>query len=608
MSPRDAAMVTRINLLGAPSVTHDGVAAPPPRGRKAWALLAYLASDDRPTMRQRLAELLFADADDPMGALRWGLAEVRKLLGRDTLGGDPVDLRLPAEASIDVRLLATGSWTEAIDLPGLGQELLAGLSYASAPGFDAWLASERRHVLGLTTTVLADAARARLTAGAPVVAATYARRLVELAPFDENGHVLLVRCLAAGGDLEAGRAHVTATTSQFLAELGVTPTAALQAAAAAPSIGQPGVRGTASVLAQLETGTSTIAAGATEAGIDALRRAVVGARAADDQALLARALVELGGALVHAARGGDEEGATALHEAAALGENEVDPVIAARAHRELAWVDLLRGRYDAARSRLVDAARLGKEDEGELAWVELTQGAVHSDTGRHAAAAEALTSSADRAGRAGHPRVAAFALAFLGRLHLLRRQLAEARSALARSSELARRDGWLTFAPFPEAFQAEVELVDGDVDGAATAFEHAFALGCQIGDPCWESLAARGLGLVAAARGDVPAGLEWLDDAARRCRRLPDSYLWIEAYALDARCAVAVSAGAGSASRWIDELDDIASRLGMWELAAHASLHRARLGVAGAADAATALCARVDNPALARELAAVSTR
>jgi hypothetical protein len=58
------------------------------------------------------------------------------------------------------------------------------------------------------------------------------------------------------------------------------------------------------------------------------------------------------------------------------------------------------------------------------------------------------------------------------------------------------------------------------------------ALGEQLGDPCWESIAARGLGLVAAANGHRDEALGLLEEAPRLCRRLPDSYLWIEAYAL----------------------------------------------------------------------------
>jgi ATP/maltotriose-dependent transcriptional regulator MalT len=155
------------------------------------------------------------------------------------------------------------------------------------------------------------------------------------------------------------------------------------------------------------------------------------------------------------------------------------------------------------------------------------------------------------------------------------------------------------FYPWPESFRAEIDLARGDLDRAEERLEHAFALGCQVGDPCYESAAARGLGLVAAARGDVARALELLVEAPRVCRRLPDTYLWIEADGLDALCAVAVEHRAEAAPRWIDELEATAGRRGMRELLLHAALYRARLGEPGALDVARSLAAQVDNPALA---------
>ena len=147
-------------------------------------------------------------------------------------------------------------------------------------------------------------------------------------------------------------------------------------------------------------------------------------------------------------------------------------------------------------------------------------------------------------------------------------------------------------------------MLTGDVDRAAERFEHAFTLGCQLGDPCWESVSCRGLGLVAAARGDIPTALERLDEAPRRCRRLPDSYLWVEAYGLEALCAAGVTHSAASAGHWVDELETLASRHGMRELLARAAMHRARLGEPGALEAAQVLAGLVDNPALTSLLTA----
>ena len=73
-------------------------------------------------------------------------------------------------------------------------------------------------------------------------------------------------------------------------------------------------------------------------------------------------------------------------------------------------------------------------------------------------------------------------------------------------------------------------LAEGAVDGAAEAYEHAFALGCQLGDRCWEGMGARGIGLLEERRGAVEDAIDWLDDARTRCVGVADAYLWIEAY------------------------------------------------------------------------------
>ena len=86
-----------MRLLGTPSIEVDGELARPPRGRKSWALLAYLLLADRPPSRTHLASLLFAEADDPLGALRWSLAELRRSLRPYAeIAGDPLTIRFDA--------------------------------------------------------------------------------------------------------------------------------------------------------------------------------------------------------------------------------------------------------------------------------------------------------------------------------------------------------------------------------------------------------------------------------------------------------------------------------------------------------------------------------
>ena len=184
----------------------------------------------------------------------------------------------------------------------------------------------------------------------------------------------------------------------------------------------------------------------------------------------------------------------------------------------------------------------------------------------------------------------------LARVHLAARAVDESRTLLDEALDVVEVGRLTAFRPWPESFRAEIDLVEGDIAAAESRFEHAFAVGCEVGDPCWESVAARGLGLVAAARGDIPRALELLSDAPRLCRRLPDTYLWIEVYGLDALCAVAIENGAASTARWVEQLEFMSARHGMRDLLLNATLYRARLGEPGAVDAARSLAAQLDRP------------
>ena len=590
-----------IRLLGSPALEQAGLPVEPPRGHKAWGVLAYLVRTRVAPSREHLAGLLFPEADDPLGALRWTLSALRRRLGEHVgLAGDPVQLTLPPGTFVDVDVLTHGSWLEAATLPGLGRELLEGLVFRSSPGFELWLENERRYVEGTTTAVLHQAALARLGRGEAVEAAGHATDLVRLDPYDENAHVLLVRCLRAAGDAEGASQHVDATTELFRRELGTEPTPALRTAAQAseeaPS--EPRVSGRASVLAQLEAGEAALGAGAVDSGLERMRSAVAAARRTGDQELLAGALVGLGGALVHSARGTDEEGAAALHEGTELAERARLNAVAATGWREIGWVQFLRAQYERAEDSIARTRELGAAIDAELAWAELIHGAGRHDLGDHAAAGELLPSALERARHLGAPQPLGQALTLYGRFHLMRGEIEQALHLLDEALDEAEIRGMTAFVPWPESFRGELDLMVGDLDGAERRFEHAFALGCQVGDPCWESIALRGLGLVAEARGDVPRALELLVDAPKLCRRLPDTYLWIEAYGLDALCSVAVDHGAEATALWLDELEAIAARRGILELRLRATVYRARLGEPGALAAALSLAAQIDSPAV----------
>ncbi len=603
-------MTLSIHLLGRPSVTLAGSTQAAPRGRKAWALLALLLLSDQPPTRQALVNLLFPEADDPYGALRWNLARLRKLLTPATrIGDDPVVLDLPKGAVVDVRVLASGTWVDALRLPGLGRELLEDSEPEASPAFDAWLLAERRHAAGLSAAILREAATARLAAGDAVAAIELGTRLVAIDEFDEEAQALLIRAHAAAGHREQARRYLATIIERFRAELGVEPSATLvraieyRAGAAAPGHGRPSRASAESLIA---AGEAAVGAGAIEAGIETLRRAAAEADDVMDDGLRATALVALGTAYIHGGRGRDGEGATALHAALTAAQAAGAHDLASEACRELGYVEMLRARYDRAEmwlDRAIDEAA----DRGTRLAATAVMGAVVSDQGQTERAVEVLESAATEARALEKPRLEVWSYAFLGRAHLLRAEHVEARRALERSLSAVQRARWMTFKPYVDSLLGAVELADGNIDGASVLFDGAFALGCEIGDPCWEGMAARGIGLVHLAHGRVDEAVHWLDDARTRCVRIPDAYMWIHAFCLDALCAVATEHGVPDASRWVADLEAVAARSGMNEMLVRAYLHRAALGDPVGLESASLYRGRIDNPDVLRRLGVTAT-
>lgn len=587
-----------IHLLGTPQVVIDGQVSPAPRGQKVWGLLAFLIRSHNPVSRKQLAGMLFAEAEDPLAALRWNLSELRRLLGSSDLRGELLDLRLEPMTYVDVNVVARGAWAEAMQVPGLDREFLGGLSFSACPVFEVWLATERRHLQATAEAVLREAALARLAMGARDEAADLAGRLVRQNPLDENYQALLVRCLAAAGDGVGAARQVAACRELFMRELGVQPGATLEAAMRTVTANPTAlpVVGRAAVVAQIEAGEAAIGAGALDAGLQCLRRAVVEADSTGDTALRARALVALGGALVHAARGRDEEGATALHEALAVGQGELSPY-AASACRELGYVEFLRGRYERAHVLLHQAATLAGQDRAEQARIAIVHGSVLSDTAHYGASIGILGKAKEEAQALGDSKQVAYALSMLGRSLLLQGDLAQAVKVLDQSIGIAKQL-WTAFLPWPQSLRAEVDMLLGNVDDAAERFEHAFALGCQLGDPCWEGIAGRGMGRVAISRGEPLRAVEILLDAIARSTRLPDGYLWGKAYALESLCDLAVTNKMAQAPAWIEELQILAARSGMRDFTVRALLHRSALGDVESGEAARLLAADIGYPFL----------
>ena len=183
-------------------------------GRLGRALLAFLVLNrHRPVTRDELMGALWPAAvpRDPAATLSTLLSGIRRALGAEFLQGrSELRLELPADAIVDVEVAVQALAEARKALPGeparaatAAQTALDIYESPLVPLFDApWLEEHRRSQEEErldALELLAEAALAMGDAGA-VRAQLAARQLVELAPFRESGHALLIRAHEARGN------------------------------------------------------------------------------------------------------------------------------------------------------------------------------------------------------------------------------------------------------------------------------------------------------------------------------------------------------------------------------------------------------------------------
>ncbi len=440
-----------VQLLGRPQlVTAEGTGYRF-RSRKSWALLAYLVLSERPPTRSRMASLLFGEADDPIRALRWSLSEIRSGLGdRGVVDGDPVVLRLAPGTVVDVDVLRNGTWSQAVELAGLGADLLDGVAVPNAPAFATWLLSEQRHLAAATEAVLHEAALGSMSRGELDAAVRYAVRAAAMSPLDENHQALVIRLYRLIGDDAAAERQYAACRELFERELGVPPGEAVEAARREMRQA-PGAVDEHTLEALVEAGAAAVAAGAREAGVQSLRTAARLAGEDRPPALRVASRLVLAEALIHALGGLDEEGVAALAEADEIALRHGLAGAVAEARCELGYVDFLRARYDRARRWLIDALARAGQASAVAAKATTYLGTVESDRGDYAAAVPRLSRAVTLSRAVGDPRREAFALSMIGRVDLLRGDLDAAAGRLDASIALAASQGWLALLPWPQA-------------------------------------------------------------------------------------------------------------------------------------------------------------
>ena len=239
-----------IRLLGPVQVTLDGQPVAGFESEKGRALLAYLAAEpERPHQREALAEMLWPGR--PEGAaranLRHTLAHLRQVLG-DQAADPPFLLRTrhtiqfneASDAWIDVAafsaLLSTQPPTDVpTDPQGLRQiegavqlyrgPFLEDLSLADSATFEEWRVVGRERFSRLALHALVRLADGYERLGEVERALTYARRALDLEPWDETAHQQVMRLLARCGRRAEALAQYETCRHLLAEELGVEPAA-----------------------------------------------------------------------------------------------------------------------------------------------------------------------------------------------------------------------------------------------------------------------------------------------------------------------------------------------------------------------------------------------
>jgi SARP family transcriptional regulator, regulator of embCAB operon len=241
MAERDE---TRIQLCGRFVVRLNGrrieQALP---GALGQLLFAYLVLNRlRRIDRDELLVAVYGEEATPDHSPRLSvlLSKLRRVLGADALGGRAqIELVLPPDAFVDVEAalealhraesnVANGEWAAAWGPSGVAYHVA---SRSLLQGHDRpWLDEWRRRLDDVRVRGLECFAAARLGLGGPTLpqAADCARRLIELAPFRETGHQILMEALERSGNVaEALRAYDRLRVL-LRDELGVAPSPAVQ--------------------------------------------------------------------------------------------------------------------------------------------------------------------------------------------------------------------------------------------------------------------------------------------------------------------------------------------------------------------------------------------
>jgi len=220
--------VLRLSLLGPPAVTRDRLAVHFDT-RKAVALLAVLAVEGQPQPRDRLAALLWPEAEPAKArsALRRTLSVTAAALGPSLVAERSV-VHLGDDVTCDVRefrtLVAAGdgdSLSRAVEV--YRDEFLSGFRLRDSAQFDDWQQSVAAVLRRQFATALGALVELATSAGDLDRALAEAGRWLAVDPLHEPAHRALIRIHAWRGDRSSAMRQYRNCVHILDTELGVEP-------------------------------------------------------------------------------------------------------------------------------------------------------------------------------------------------------------------------------------------------------------------------------------------------------------------------------------------------------------------------------------------------
>jgi TolB-like protein/DNA-binding SARP family transcriptional activator/Flp pilus assembly protein TadD len=217
----------QVGMLGPLTIRRDGRLLALPASRKVRALFAYLALAPLAVARSQLCELLWDIPNDPRGELRWSLSKIRSMVDegerrRVHSSDDAIRLDL-SDCFVDAieiaRVINAGIQTIPLDrqrsLSALfNGDFLEGLEIDRNPVFNGWLTAQRRRFRGCHIALLEH-----LVKSVPDDEGfAHLEKWLQLAPFDQHVHEMLLSTLARRGQIREGEEHLAATARLFESE------------------------------------------------------------------------------------------------------------------------------------------------------------------------------------------------------------------------------------------------------------------------------------------------------------------------------------------------------------------------------------------------------